>query len=92
MAYQHIDLPEHFQEIFARLENIKKDVHDLAVTLLLEGELRPLPNTPLGETYPYDLNHYVKDSFDPGVQALSALLDKVDETIMKIKNKQVQVD
>lgn len=79
------DLPEQLQEVFDRLENIKKDVHNLAVNLLLEGELKPLPNTPLGETYPYDFNLYVKDSFDPDVQALSSLIDKIDETVNTIR-------
>jgi hypothetical protein len=89
MTIDNTDLPEHFQEVFDRLENIKKDVHDLAVTLLLEGELKPLPNTPLGETYPYDFNLYVKDSFDPDVQALSNLIDKIDETIAAIRENKV---
>lgn len=79
------DLPEQLQEVFDKLENIKKDLHDLAVNLLLEGELKPLPNTPLGETCPYDFNLYVKDSFDPDVQALSSLIDKIDETVNTIR-------
>lgn len=86
MAIDNTDLPEHFQEVFDTLEKIKNDVHDLAVNLLLEGELKPLPNTPLGETYPYDFNLYVKDSFDPDVQTLSALIDKIDETVTTIKD------
>lgn len=84
MPTENTDLPEHIQEVIERLENIKKDVHDLAVSLLLEGELQPLPNTPLGETYPYDYNLYVRDSFDPDVQTLSGLIDKIDETVNTI--------
>ena len=85
MTIDNTDLPEHYQEVFDRLENIKKDVHNLAVTLLLEGELKPRPNTTLGETCHYDFNLCVRDSLDPDVQALSNLIDKVDETISAIR-------
>lgn len=79
------DFPEYLHQVFEGLEKIKKEVHDLGITLLLEGELKPLSNTPLGETYPYDFNLYVKDSFDPDVQALSLLIDKIEETIATIR-------
>lgn len=80
-----MDLPDHLQEVFDRLENIKKEIHDLAFTLLLEGELKPMPNTPVGETYPYAFELHIKDSLDPNVQSLSLLIDNIEETLKKIK-------
>ena len=80
-----MDFPDHLQEVFDKLENIKKEVHNLAFSLLLEGELKPLPNTPIGETYPYNTELHIKDSLDPNVQSLSLLIDNIEETLTKIK-------
>ncbi len=85
MATNRTDLPEHLQDLLVELENIKKEVYSLALGLLLEGELKPPPNTPLGESYPYDYNLYMKDSLDPNVQAISSLLEKVEKTITSIE-------
>jgi hypothetical protein len=75
------EFPENEQIVIDGLKEVKAKIRDMAYTLILDGEAKYMSNDKLGEGYPFDPKDYLKDSLDPQVVALAALMDKVDETI-----------
>ena len=78
------DLPESINEVIDTLTKVKEEIFDSIITLLLDGECKPPPNRPLGETYPYDYKLYAKESFDPNVQLLNKLIASIDDILNKL--------
>lgn len=80
------ELPEKIENCIDALGTMNKELHSLAIDLLLDGELKSPIEVPLGETFPYDFDLYIHDSLDPNVQEIAKLMGIVNETIETIKS------
>jgi hypothetical protein len=81
------EYPETIVNCLERLEGIKKELHEIAIEFLLEGELKPHNNIALGESYPYDYDLYVRESIDPDILLINQLKHQVERTVKKIESK-----
>ncbi len=80
-----IDLPESINEVINTLTKVRQEIFEAIVTLLMDGELKQLPNTPLGETYPFEYELYAKESLDPNIQILNIAFDNINKALENLR-------
>ena len=76
------DCHEELREVFETLVETRKNIFNLIQQQLRSGECNYLSDDMYG--FPYDYELYAKDSFDPRVQKLNSLLEKIEETFSEL--------
>ncbi len=82
-----IDLTDSINEVINMLTKVRQEIFESIVTLLMDGELKQPPNTPLGETYPFNYELCAKESLDPNIQLLNGLINNIDSIEKKLRRE-----
>jgi len=79
--------PDNLKVTFETLKEIHANLYSAIIGQLSTagGECGSYSSTPLGEGYPFDYLLYAKESSDPTVQVLYALLENIQVSFEKVK-------